>query len=155
MEKYTPKVISDKCIYDIYTHTHICTGMYLLEKEQSKESSENPVVFTSTKVVLRKKSPKQWQTDLNLLLFFLQENQHQDMVACETPTNQQGFFLSGEQTGRGSHPPREGRGIRWLLLRAAQPCHSQTPSREWWPRAPANKKSKSCLCRSTRKASII
>lgn len=34
--------------------------MYLLEKEQSKERSENPVVFTSTKVVLRKKkSPKQ------------------------------------------------------------------------------------------------
>lgn len=55
MEKYTPKVISDKCIYDIYTHTHICTGMYLLEKEQSKERSENPMVFTSTKVVLRKK----------------------------------------------------------------------------------------------------
>lgn len=55
MEKYTPKVISAKCIYDIYTHTPICTGMYLLEKEQSKERSENPMVFTSTKVVLRKK----------------------------------------------------------------------------------------------------
>lgn len=155
MEKYTPKVISDKCIYYIYTHPCTHRHVFAWERAVKGEQWKSHGIHFYKGGFEKKKSPKQWQTDLNLLLFFSQENQHQDMVACETPTNQQGFFLSGEQTGRGSHPPREGRGIQWLLLRAAQPCHSQTPSREWWPWAPANKKNKSCLCRSTRKASII